>query len=120
MKAPNHTLSNSLKPRALLALAAALLACGCAGTAGDAAGDVGNGANAVAASNVSEGGEPLICRNEQVTGTNFRERVCLTAEGWKALQASERRSAREFGRQMNERSGQQAAGQSNAPAGTGI
>lgn len=114
MKATPHY--SLLKPtmRAVLALSAAIAIVGCASSGTDAEG------NAVASRDVSATGEPLICRNEQVTGTNFRERVCLTAEGWKALQAAERRGAREFGRQMNERSGQQAAGQSNAPAGTGI
>ncbi|MDY6983697.1 MAG: hypothetical protein SV422_11460 [Pseudomonadota bacterium] len=109
-----------LKPtlRAALALSAAIAIVGCASS--DTVSDATAEASAVAPRNVSANGEPLICRNEQVTGTNFRERVCLTAEGWKALQAAERRGAREFGRQMNERSGQQAAGQSNAPAGSGI
>ncbi|MGV3590680.1 MAG: hypothetical protein ACO1PZ_03255 [Gammaproteobacteria bacterium] len=100
--------------RVALALTMALAISACASSDTDAEG------NAVAPRNVSATGEPLICRNEQVTGTNFRERVCLTAEGWKALQNSERRSAREYNRQLNERSGQQAAGQSNQPAGTGI
>lgn len=112
MKAvPQHALPGSMTLRASLALAAVLAATGCAST--DA------GGNAVA-QNVSATGEPLICRNELVTGTNFRERVCLTAADWKARQASERRSAREFNRQINERSGQQAAGQANVPAGAGI
>lgn len=106
-----------LKPtmRAALALFAAIAVAGCASSDTD-----GTEANAVAPRNVSATGEPLICRNEQVTGTNFRDRVCLTAEGWKALQNAERRSAREFNRQVNERSGQQAAGQANVPAAGGI
>lgn len=109
--APQPASSIPITLRASLVLASVLAAGGCASTDADG--------NAVA-QNVSATGEPLICRNEMVTGTNFRERVCLTAEGWKALQASERRSAREFNRQINERSGQQAAGQANVPAGGGI
>ena len=95
-------------------LGAMLLLAACASPATDAEG------NAVAPRNVSATGEPLICRNEQVTGTNFRDRVCLTAEGWKALQNAERRTATEFGRQTRERAGEAAARQSSQPAGTGI
>jgi hypothetical protein len=36
MKAPQHAPRNSATPRAVLALAAAIVICGCAGTAGDA------------------------------------------------------------------------------------
>ena len=104
----------NVAPRVVLALAATLLTVACATEPQlDADGNP-------IATNLSATGEPLICRNEQVTGTNFRERVCLTNEGWKALQRAERRVATEFSRQASERSGQQAGGQSNAPAGGGI
>lgn len=116
MKAMPQDARPNVITRAAFVLAAAFAIAGCASSDTDATAE----ANAVAPRNVSATGEPLICRNEQVTGTNFRERVCLTAEGWKALQAAERRGAREFNRQLNERSGQQAAGQANVPAGGGI
>ena len=102
-----------LIPKLVLALGAVLLTAACASESGATNG------NAVA-SNTNAAGETLICRREQVTGTNFKQRICLTSEEWKALQASERRSAREFGRQTSERSGQAAAAQGNAAAGAGI
>lgn len=84
---------------------AVLLASACASqqTAENAAGNevATSAGNTVVAQNDSSGDDPneMICRREQVTGTNFRRRVCMTrAERQQRLEVSqeemlERRSA---------------------------
>jgi len=123
MKAALFHCKNKLPQLALaLALSAMITACASQDTNTEAGAQAAASETAApaTANTLAENEAPLICRREQVTGTNFRERVCLTSEGWKALQRSERRTATEYSRQTSEAAGQAAAQQSNVPAGNGL
>ena len=47
---------------------------------------------------------PQVCRSEPVTGSNFKNRVCHTAEEWATIDSNERRTVDEIGRQSRENS----------------
>jgi hypothetical protein len=109
-------------PKFVLALGVTLLTVACAtqpAATADTAGQAVTApqlAPAAAAPNaVASAEEPAkLCRSMQVTGTNFRERVCRTADEWNAIQRSERRAVQEFSRQSSENA---AVNGNNSPRG---
>lgn len=49
-------------------------------------------------------GSEIICREEEVTGTRFAKRVCLTADEWGITRSKQRAQAQEYIRQTIENS----------------
>jgi hypothetical protein len=114
---------HEVAPKFVLALSATLLAAACAtepaATTADAAAPAAQAAapaaNAVAANAT---GEPeLECRNETVTGSAFKRRVCMTREEWRATQRGQRRVIEEASRRSREAAGVGAAASQGVPQG---
>jgi hypothetical protein len=108
---------HQVSPQLVLALGAVLLTAACAtepaaeATAAAAPAAAPAGTAAVASNEEPE----IICRNEAVTGTVFKRRVCMTQAEWNASQRGQRRQIEEMARRNRDAAGVGAATQNSGP-----
>jgi len=88
--------------RLVIVFGMTLLVAGCAGTSGTQTDSATAAVNNMAA---TEGAEEEECLLLKMTGTNIPKKYCSSKATWIALGKKDRQIAREYTRQMNERSG---------------
>ncbi len=61
--------------------------------------------------------QEVVCRTRQVTGSRFKERVCLTKAEWAALDERDKGKTDQFGRDVSRGSREGSAGSTDAMGG---